>query len=243
MWNIAMFHRSPYSSNPLTGTDATADTFAPVLEELGVDLVLTGHDHAYMKSHLMEDGQVQTDGSGSQYIIGGSAGPKFYPAQNYDYTDVLYDEDKQVFTSIEIDGNKLHGEVYSIDNEQIDTFELQKQGEEDDAAAPDRSYNFKDTETDRLLVHKPSVSLTFDADFEVKNGIVFTGNYAEFHGAGLKGATITIKPEKDGAVIDFKETEAAKVIIDGDNSELKGADNIQEIEYINGADPETITTP
>ncbi|WP_026701904.1 metallophosphoesterase [Salibacterium aidingense] len=243
LWNIAMFHRSPYSSNPLTGTDATADTFAPVLEELGVDLVLTGHDHAYMKSHLMKDGRVQTDGSGSQYIIGGSAGPKFYPAQTYDYVDVLYDEDKQVFTSIEIDGNDLRGDVYSIDNEHIDTFELQKQGD-DEAVVPERSYDFKDSETGRLLVHKPSVSLTFDAASEVKNGVVFTGNYAEFHGAGLKNATITIRPEKDGALIDFKDTEISKVILDGDNiSELRGIENIQEIEYVNGADPAVLTSP
>ncbi|MBS4209459.1 fibronectin type III domain-containing protein [Bacillus sp. FJAT-50079] len=126
-WTIAMFHRSPYASNPLRGRDATAETFSPILEELGVDLVLTGHDHAYMRSYLMKDGQPQLDGQGTQYIIGGSAGPKFYPAESYDYVDVLYDTDKQIFTSITVDGEEIKGEVYTIDNELVDTFTLEKQ--------------------------------------------------------------------------------------------------------------------
>ncbi len=40
-WIIAMFHRSPYKSNPKRGEDATQTIFAPLLEELQVDLVLT----------------------------------------------------------------------------------------------------------------------------------------------------------------------------------------------------------
>ncbi len=131
-WTIAMFHRAPYSSNPLTGTGATAETFAPVLEELGVDLVLTGHDHAYMKSHLMKDGQPHTDGNGTQYMIGGSAGPKFYPAQTYEYVDVLFDEDTQLFTSFLIDGDTLTAEVYTIDDELVDTFTLQKEVDDEE---------------------------------------------------------------------------------------------------------------
>lgn len=122
---IAMFHRSPYSSNPLTGRDTTADTFSPVLEEEGVDLVLTGHDHAYMRTHLMQDGEVveQPEGnSGTQYVIGGSAGPKFYPGEYYSYVDFLYDEDIQVISALTVDGDEIRGEALTIDGEVIDQY-------------------------------------------------------------------------------------------------------------------------
>ncbi|RKJ07840.1 hypothetical protein D7X33_50285, partial [Butyricicoccus sp. 1XD8-22] len=94
-WTIVMFHRPPYKSNPLTGQNATATTFSPLLEELGVDLVLNGHDHAYMRTHPMKDGIPQPEGEGTIYVIGGSAGPKFYPVEKNDYVNVQFDTDTQ----------------------------------------------------------------------------------------------------------------------------------------------------
>ena len=57
----------------------------------------------------------------------------------------------------------------------------------------------------------------------------------------LQNTTVTIKPAKAGAIIDFKGTVMKKVIIDGTNvKEIRGAENIQDIEFINGADPAKI---
>ena len=127
LWTIVTFHRSPYKSNPKRGQDATAETFAPLLEELGVDLVLTGHDHAYMRSHLIKNGEPQPDGEGTQYLIGGSAGPKFYPGQETDYVKVLHAKEEQVFTSILVDGNELKIEAYTIHDELVDSFTMTKE--------------------------------------------------------------------------------------------------------------------
>ena len=91
-----------------------------------------------------------------------------------------------------------------------------------------------------LTITKPSISLTLDANTTITNGILFTGDYAEFHGEGFANKTVTIKPLKAGAIIDFKGTKVQKVIIDGTNvKEIRGAENIQAIEYINGATPES----
>ena len=230
-WTIAMFHRPAYKSNPLTGTNATAQTFAPVLEEMGVDVVLNGHDHAYMRTHAMKDGQVQANGEGTVYVIGGSAGPKFYPVEDNEYVNVQYDTDKQVFTSIAIEGKQLKGEVYTIDNELVDSFVLGKQVEEEPVPEwqePEITYNLKNYKTGKLIINKPSVSVTLDEASVIKNGIVFRGDYAEFHGAGFADKTITIKPKKAGAIIDFKGTTVQKVVIDGKNvAEIRGAENVQ----------------
>ncbi|WP_282154456.1 endonuclease [Cytobacillus gottheilii] len=107
----------------------------------------------------------------------------------------------------------------------------------------EKEYNFKNFKTGKLTITKPSVSLTLDAASVIKNGIFFTGEYAEFHGEGFQTNDVTINPKKAGAIVDFKGNAVQKLIIDGTNvSEIRGADNldIESIEYINGADPEQI---
>lgn len=242
-WTIAVFHRPAYKSNPLTGANATATTFAPVLEELGVDVVLNGHDHSYMRTHAMKDGKVQANGDGTVYVIGGSAGPKFYPVEHQDYVNVQFDTDTQVFTSISVDGNNLKGEVYTIDNELVDTFELEKTIEESpEQITAEKTYTIKNLKTKKLTISKSNVSVTLDEQSVITDGIVFTGaEYAEFLGAGFGNTVVTIKPSEADTIIDFKGTNVKKVIIDGIHvKEIRGAENIQEIEYINGASEELI---
>ncbi|GAK13135.1 hypothetical protein JCM19039_2955 [Geomicrobium sp. JCM 19039] len=124
-WTIAMFHRPAYSSNPLTSGERTADIFAPVLEQGGVDLVLMGHDHSYMRTHPMVDGNVADDG-GTVYVIGGSAGPKFYPGVSYEYTDVLYDDNEQVIVSFAITNDHIRLEAMNIHGETVDEYVIEK---------------------------------------------------------------------------------------------------------------------
>ena len=70
---------------------------------------------------------------------------------------------------------------------------------------------------------------------------MFTGEYAEFHGDGFEETAVIIKPKKAGAIIDFKGTVMSKVIIEGNKvSEIRGAENILDIEYVKGANPEAI---
>ncbi|WP_164985297.1 phosphodiester glycosidase family protein [Ammoniphilus sp. CFH 90114] len=125
-WKVVMFHRAPYHSNPLRGADATRNIFAPVIEELGVDLVLVGHDHAYARTYPMKGGKNVAPGEGTVYVIAGSTGPKFYPATKYSYIDALFDEDTQMFTAITVDGNELKLEATTIDGRVVDTHSLFK---------------------------------------------------------------------------------------------------------------------
>ncbi|MTD30797.1 endonuclease [Planomicrobium sp. YIM 101495] len=106
---------------------------------------------------------------------------------------------------------------------------------------PERSYSYTNLTTKKLSISRPSVSITLDAASEITEGVFFTGKYAEFHGAGLVDTKVTINPKEAGAIIDFKGTEVGHVVIDGPNvSEIRGAENVETIEYINGADPDKI---
>ena len=78
------------------------------------------------------------------------------------------------------------------------------------------------------MIHNQSVSVTLDAASDIKNGVVFTGGYAEFHGEGFANQTVTIKPKNDHAVVvDFKGTKVKEVIIEGSNVEVRGDENVQ----------------
>ena len=82
------------------------------------------------------------------------------------------------------------------------------------------------------MIHDSSISVSLDAKSQIKNGVVFTGNYAEFHGEGFANITVEIKPKKDVAtIIDFKGTIVKEVIIEGSNVEIRGDENIQKIIY------------
>ncbi|MEK4711920.1 DUF6359 domain-containing protein [Sporosarcina sp. FSL K6-5500] len=105
----------------------------------------------------------------------------------------------------------------------------------------EKIYNIKNLKTKKLTIGKPSVSVTLDDKSVIIDGIVFTGAYAEFHGVGFASTAVTLKPVESGAIIDFKGTHVKEVIIDGANvKEVRDAENIQDIKFINGASQENI---
>lgn len=59
-WKIAIFHQPPYSKGSHDSDDFFSrmqlmrQNFLPILEQYGVDLVLTGHSHAYERSYLLK---------------------------------------------------------------------------------------------------------------------------------------------------------------------------------------------
>ena len=96
-WLVAFWHVPPYSRGSHYSDDSTQLTkmreiFNPILEEYGVDLVLTGHCHAYERSKfinghygysssfnsstmVVQSGSGREDGSGAYIKANGSAAP------------------------------------------------------------------------------------------------------------------------------------------------------------------------
>jgi len=105
----------------------------------------------------------------------------------------------------------------------------------------EKTYNIKNLETKKLTIGKPSVSVTLDDKSVITEGITFTGAYAEFHGVGFANTAVTLNPVESGAIIDFKGIQVKQVVIDGANvKEVRGAENIQDIKFINDANPDNI---
>ncbi|MFE8696425.1 endonuclease [Cytobacillus sp. FJAT-53684] len=110
-----------------------------------------------------------------------------------------------------------------------------------DPITPEKIYDFKNFTTKKLTITKKSASVTLDAQSVITEGVLLKGEYAELHGEGFKTNEVTINPVSAGAIIDLKGTEMKKIIIDGPNvSEVRGAENIAAIDFINGADASKI---
>ncbi|WP_413364806.1 endonuclease [Lysinibacillus sp. 3P01SB] len=105
----------------------------------------------------------------------------------------------------------------------------------------EKVYKFTNYKTKKLTITKPSVELHLDGNSHIEEGIVINSHYSELHGEGFKTTTVTVKPDQADSIIDLKGTELKKLIVDGTNvTEIRGAENIQEIEYLNGASAENI---
>jgi hypothetical protein len=100
-WKVVMFHQSIYASGKQSKSQDVPlrrEAFVPVFDELGVDIVLMGHDHCYARTWQMknfepvEDVSYDSDGAilnpeGTLYLTMASAsGSKYYDLeQEYDY--------------------------------------------------------------------------------------------------------------------------------------------------------------
>ncbi|HEX5096487.1 MAG TPA: metallophosphoesterase [Acidimicrobiia bacterium] len=63
-WKIVAIHASPYSSGYQGSSRAVREAFVPLFERYGVRLVLSGHDHDYQRSHVI---------NGVTYVVAGGA--------------------------------------------------------------------------------------------------------------------------------------------------------------------------
>ncbi|TDF98654.1 S-layer homology domain-containing protein [Paenibacillus piri] len=75
-WKFVAMHQSPY--NGRFAQPQYWRTVTDAFDECGIDVVISGHDHLYLRSKLMNNNQVATiPGTGTTYITGATAGNQF----------------------------------------------------------------------------------------------------------------------------------------------------------------------
>jgi 3',5'-cyclic AMP phosphodiesterase CpdA len=134
-WKIVMFHHPVYPSHPSRDNPKLRQTWVPVFDKHHVDLVLQGHDHAYLRTYPMRGDTPQaTANEGTIYVIS-VAGDKFYDQIQREYIEVGL-TGTPTYQTIEID-----------DVENRLTY---------------RSWTDDGQITDRLVITKPTVGLRPD---------------------------------------------------------------------------------
>ena len=77
-WVIAAFHHPPYTKGSHDSDEEydsrgrmhdMRENFLPILEQAGVDLVLSGHSHMYERSHLIDCAYGSSDEFGEDNIV------------------------------------------------------------------------------------------------------------------------------------------------------------------------------
>jgi len=130
-WKFVMFHVPAYPVNSGDGTDDAAAACArqywlPVLERNGVDMVFVGHQHTYMRTYPMYQGQIQeSPADGITYLMG-NAGNKFYinPKQHNYIARVLTNVTS--YTYLNINGDVLTMTTKDTEGNVLDEFKINK---------------------------------------------------------------------------------------------------------------------
>ena len=148
-WNVVCFHKSMYSvaSHVTEGDIVQLRTgLSPIFKQLGIDVVLQGHDHVYARSYIMggedgmtadvqknEDGTALTDiyqPNGVQYVtLNSGSGSKFYQITNeaFTYTAVQNQEKVPNYSKVSVTPDTFTVTTYrTIDQSVVDTFTLHK---------------------------------------------------------------------------------------------------------------------
>ena len=139
-WKVVSFHHSLYTvaSHAYDGDVlARREQWVPVFDELGVDVVLMGHDHVYARTYMMDGFTPKvtekvensvTNPDGILYITANSAsGSKFYGIKNetFEYAAVQSQERVPNISNVEVTENSFKITTYRTnDMSVVDTFEI-----------------------------------------------------------------------------------------------------------------------
>ncbi|MEV4455052.1 metallophosphoesterase [Microbispora sp. NPDC049633] len=130
-WNVVVGHFSYYGGQHADdgGMDIDRDKVTRVLDRLGVDLYVGGHDHVYKRSTIY-DGRLATtpeeEVAGTTFVTMGSSGPKFYDNQKFWWDDKVFDENVQMGGVLTVTDAGLRLSTYTIDGRLVDEVTVAK---------------------------------------------------------------------------------------------------------------------
>lgn len=155
-WKVLVLHKALYSNGSHYDDKEVVgfrNQLSALLPYLGVDLVVQGHDHVYLRTDAMNANAVvpcrtgeityqgetydaKFDPKGTVYSICGTAGVKVYNTKDAAATDKLFpraekiiDSDKSMFASVTVDGDTLYYNAYQVADgqaERVDNFAIVK---------------------------------------------------------------------------------------------------------------------
>lgn len=128
-WKIVFLHKSPYSvAKHVNDSDVKfyRENLTKVFDELGIDMVLGGHDHTYARSYQMHNnipltefmpdanGQV-VNPKGTLYVLTNAAGNKIYqPGKGpFPYAAKFGQPNKEMFTGVKVTNDTLSFEAFT----------------------------------------------------------------------------------------------------------------------------------
>ncbi|MEM6672289.1 MAG: metallophosphoesterase family protein [Planctomycetota bacterium] len=128
-WTIVFLHFPLFSAARGRDNVELRESLKPLFDEYGVDLVLQGHDHAYLRTGLetplnLEDG-AQTLSGNTVYVVSVS-GPKMYTAVARDFAPSNA-SGMQLYQVIDVESDQLRYRAHRVDGPVHDAFILHRE--------------------------------------------------------------------------------------------------------------------
>ena len=115
-WKILTMHQPAYYTN-IAGGNAEINAILPAYaDEIGLDFVFSGHDHAFARTEPLYAGEVNEQ-HGTVYYICGSSGEKSYAVtDNEDFHFVKATQDyNAIYLSVNVSGDSISITTYDVD--------------------------------------------------------------------------------------------------------------------------------
>jgi glycerophosphoryl diester phosphodiesterase len=136
-WRVVTYHHSIFSPSGRTSENykLMLSQWVPLFEKHNVDLVLQGHDHAYVRSQMPVRKNQGKDGAIQTMYVTSVSGPKQYPVKGdhleayrkqYGLQSTRKAEHTQFFHVIKVDGNRLTYQAFTATGEIYDEAMLTK---------------------------------------------------------------------------------------------------------------------
>ncbi|MEE1066823.1 MAG: FN3 domain-containing metallophosphoesterase family protein [Acutalibacteraceae bacterium] len=140
-WRVLMMHHSPFDAS---GADDIGNKFArgtvvPYIDEFGIDICLSGHDHYYSRSHMIRNKEITDDvcengvyknPKGTLYMTQNSSSGSNYSGTGdviSEYCAFALQERRTTYSLIEITSDSLTLKSYHADtNEEFDSITIEK---------------------------------------------------------------------------------------------------------------------
>ena len=140
-WKIILMHRACYSAGKNINKPDTVimrERLLPVIDELDIDVVISGHDHMYLRTYQVKDDEIQPteyitetyngeeityalNPEGTVHILPNTAGTKRYSVHEDAMPPILENAAvaaqpyKSMFSTFTIDGDRLIYRAYTVD--------------------------------------------------------------------------------------------------------------------------------
>lgn len=174
---ILLTHQPPYYTNPEGGNGLIKEMLPPVVDELGIDLVFSGHDHAYGRTKKLKNGV--EDKNGAIYVVTGTTGQKHYQAVNDGSFEVYNDENTAIYTTLEYKDGDIQIIARKPDGTVVDDFTLDKKAPEITITGVKDKGVYKNTKINIEVSVNEEAEITTTLNGEIYSGeeIVNPGKY------------------------------------------------------------------
>ncbi len=115
IWKVLTMHRPPYFTNPSGGSDTAHEMVPAFVDEVGFDVVFSGHDHSFARTQPMTGGQVDEENGAVYYIVGAAEAGRYGVSDNPEFNFVkATGEFNALYTSVKATDTQMVITVYNL---------------------------------------------------------------------------------------------------------------------------------